>query len=223
MPFPPHFLLAYGGSASGGEEWSCTVRLAGPSNGFGDLPEADLLPPAAVDVSTFVNDSTYKLPNTHKLEWVKLNKIGPDGRYLDPTSSHTHFYPTPPNGLYTCVHPHQVALVVGTMTEAERGFGSRGRFYLPGGAYAVTLDAVLGPVISDADRDAVASAAASFMAALSSWPAGAADLRPHVMSSRGTLGAVRPITRVRVGRRLDVQRRRAGAQGEAYEEVPVGG
>lgn len=66
-----------------------------------------------------------------KLTGIKLNRIGPDGKYADSTTME-HTYATPIAGGGTTANiPAQLATVVTLRTAIERGKASKGRMYLP--------------------------------------------------------------------------------------------
>lgn len=82
-----------------------------------------------------------------KLERVKVNRIGRDGRYMD-TDSLEHVVNPAIAGRSAVQPPPQLALAVSLIgNENPRGLAGRGRFYLPpmSGMDSVTADGKIGP------------------------------------------------------------------------------
>lgn len=82
-----------------------------------------------------------------KLERVKVNRIGRDGRYMDPDSVE-HVVNPAIAGRSSVQPPPQLALAVSLIgNENPRGLAGRGRFYLPPmtGMDSVTADGKIGP------------------------------------------------------------------------------
>lgn len=140
---------------------------------------------------------------------IKFNAIGPDGRYVDTTTTHAQYVEDfgliqgPESSL---VEP-QRALAVTWLTAALRGLASKGRVYLPGFAAPVDTGLIIGTGTAGSQEDA----ATAFISALAADPV----VVPSIMSNRGG-GVGRPITGVKVGRAIDTQRRRRRSLSEEY-------
>lgn len=222
MTWPRHVLLSFGGPLHDTEQWSCGLRLNPPgalaSNPFHDEIEAGLADLAG-DISTWWTQNTVIQSIAAKLEQVKLNVIGVDGRYEDATTSHTHWFTgTLPATSYAAIYPGQVSLVASLTTDADRGLASRGRIYLPSPKLAI--NSTYG-TIEAADAISVANRVAVLINSINDWPGWDAvtewaGMRVQVVSSVGA-GAMRPVTGVRVGRVLDTQRRRRKSLLEQYQ------
>lgn len=207
MPYPEHWYVAFGGTAWGNEEWQCGIRMAGgPVQGW-DVNDA--LDDVAADVEKFVTSSGARFPQGYYLNYCKLNRIGPDGLYVDKGNSYTHVYAPAIQGTTAPKQPPQIALVVTTLTDANIGPAHAGRFYWIGCAFTATISIGTSYNIGTADQTALANAAATLMQDLGDWPGlDVTGLAPAVVSKRGE-GTWRYITGVRVDDVLDTQRRRA--------------
>jgi hypothetical protein len=117
-------------------------------------------------------------------------------------------------------YPSQTSLAVSLMTAFDGAVG-RGRFYIPGvGQKVLVRGQMTGNV-----TDVVANAAQAFINAVN---AAAAPLSygPVAVASAGSVTkglapALRTVTAIRVGSRLDVIRSRANALDEAYVSKPI--
>jgi hypothetical protein len=143
---------------------------------------------------------------------VKLNLIGPNGRYV---RDHTieEIIDPPITSTSTARQIPQVALAVTLLTGAERGRASRGRFYLPAPNVALEDDGR----ISQASALAIAEACSDFLVAVNT---AVPNWRVCVASEVGT-GQTRDVLRVGVGRVLDTIRRRRNELDENRQEVSV--
>lgn len=112
--------------------------------------------------------------------------------------------------------PSQVAVAV-TLDTGKPGASNRGRVYWPG------LGAGVGPNgrQGNIDTEALAGDFAGWLHDLGN--AGASIFSPGVVASvcSTTKGTANPVTQVRVGDRLDIQRRRADKENETYSVAVV--
>jgi hypothetical protein len=140
---------------------------------------------------------------------VKLNEIGPDGKYADDTV--THLIEDQDWGGGTAVGGHtaivepQRTLAVSWTTGYRRGRAHRGRIYLP--AYASPVNGQL--EITNANN--VITMAKNLMDGIQAT----AVLEPAVVSGLGA-GTARVITGIEIGSRVDTQRRRRAQLPEYY-------
>lgn len=222
MAYPPHILLAMGGPLYDVDQWSMTLRMSKPGlltdNPFHDELEGGL-PDVANDIQNWWIANTNIQTSAAKLGYVKLNKIGADGRYEDSSTTHAFYWTgTLPATAYTPVYPAQVSLTASLMTDAERGWASKGRIYLP--APKVAINTSTG-VLEVADCLGIANRVAALINTLNDWSgwdviSELASVRVCVVSGLGA-GTIRPVTGVRVGRVLDTQRRRRSELDENYQ------
>lgn len=227
MAYPEHFLLAFGGhQGDPNEQWVCGIRLA--------LYEEGLI--AAVDEDEYLNDVAapaladwFDQPSSliyqpAQLQWSKFNKIRPDGRYADQTTTHEMVWPTPiQGGASQNPHPLQVAMVLSWRTNAAaRGIASHGRIFSPRPAVAVNT----GGDISGPERVGAAESAAALLNTLD-ITVGSGWMRPSIVSpgvrwpQEDNPGLAHQIDRVVVDSSLDVQRRRSMSQSKEVSSAPV--
>lgn len=124
-----HWLLNMSGPLFGVERWSMGLRLTpnfGPNDQAGQQALCDAY--AAV-VANWVTTAGV-LGAQAKLDLVKFNLIGIDGRYQESWSNFTE-YATPVAASVSTAMPPQIALAVGLRTAATRGLAARGRIYIP--------------------------------------------------------------------------------------------
>lgn len=217
MPYTGnHVLLAWGGKMPGAEIWSNTLRMRDVTTAA-QFPEAD-----TVDgwlqggfknaLTTFWNAIRLTVGQNTTLEWMKANRVGTNGKYLDPGTNLYTFNPVLTGGS-SSNRPNQLALAVTTGTAVDRGRAHAGRFFLPCGV--LTVDGTTGQIpVSDAN--AIATAAAAFIASLNNTAKilTVDIIKAAVMSNVGE-GTHHDITHVRVGRIVDTQRRRRNKALEA--------
>lgn len=204
----PHQYLQWGGTLPGGDEWSCGLRLA-PIAGVTPINDPTMLNGVAAAVEAFHSNSSAEISPRALLTFTKLNVIGVDGRYANPTTlEHIHAN-VPGTGLDSRTQPNQITLAISLVTAVSRGPAHRGRFYMPLPAIIPGTDGRIG-----ADhRDAVQTAATSFLTALN---AVTSNYKVSVMSRKLGAPASRTVTGIQVGRVLDTQRRRRNKLVEAY-------
>lgn len=223
----PHILAQWGGTLPGGEIWSNSVRLVTDQKGdLVQMPalsaiQAWLVGPAKDAVAAFHSDPLAGVHAQAKLVYLKMNPIGQDGHYLEPTTLEYVYSPVVAGGSQAVLHPNQCTLVVSTRTALERGYAHAGRFYLP--LCAKTIDSATGG-IGTGEAQLVATSAATFLSALHDQPGpdllGPEDFHVAVMSNRGT-GYTNRITHVRVGTIVDTQRRRRNSMLEQYQSAAL--
>lgn len=203
-----HVLVAWGGTMPGGEIWTNTLRMRDVNPiGFPDQVAVNgYLTGGFKDaLTTYWNAVKALIGTGTKLEWMKANRVGTDGKYLDATTN-VYTYAAPNAGTAVTNFPNQVSAVVSTTTGLARGRAHIGRWFLPGIACAV--DAATG-LLTVAQVTTFANASAAFIGALNDTAVvlGVDQLRAAVMSNLGA-GVDHDITGVRVGRVPDTQRRR---------------
>jgi len=227
MPYDRrHVLAQWGGPLPGGEIWSNSIRLAGDETGpTATVPTqgeiiAWLEGPAKDAVKKFHQTPGVGINAACKLTYMKMNVVDMDGHYVEQTTHEYVFSPVVNGGSSAYLHPNQCTLVVSTLTQYERGYAHRGRFYLP--SCAKQVDATTGG-ITTGEAGLVATAAALFLSELHDQPGPEpllSDMHVCVMSNRGT-GATNRITAVEVGTVIDTQRRRRNAMLEVYSRAAL--
>jgi len=202
-----HVLIAWGGTAPGGEIWTNTLRMRDINPiGFADQTAVDgWLQGGFKDaLATYWTSFKPYIGTGTKLAWMKANRVGTNGKYLDGTTN-LYTWPTPLPGTDTANAINQASVVVTTTTGIARGRAHAGRFFLP--SMRPFIDGTTGTFTS-ADSTVFANGAATFLSALNDAANFVIDqLRCSVMSNLGS-GVDHDITGVKVGRVVDTQRRR---------------
>jgi hypothetical protein len=226
-----HLQLTWGGKLPGGEDWSCSLKLAdGRTGSLAAANDAFLATVNVADaVNGYIKDAILafhtrvatNISAAAKLNYAKLALIGREGRYPDGEDSQEYvFANVGGGGPGGTTPPNQVALVVSLLTPYTRGPAHRGRFYLPLPIIPVSTTDGL---ISAADANAVAGSAKTFLEDLSDVPGLDLPSSPGVvvMSRKSGAATTRIVTGVEVGRVLDTQRRRRRSLPESYSHVVV--
>jgi hypothetical protein len=226
MPAPAHGRLIWSGVfgtvAAPAEQWQMSIAFTddGP-----ELLEADLESIADAGVANWFQMSgglaaPCRLTNVRA---VAVSATGftardPFGKYLQVDAATDQ----PGGGGATLPHPTQVSLAV-TLETGYPGPLGRGRFYLP-----CPTTGALDPdgTLTAATQTLFATRAQSLINEVNSDLAGLPGAPRLAVASggsvaKGVAGAVRPIVSVRVGKRMDIQRRRAADIDEAYVVLPV--
>lgn len=226
MPYEPgpfshtHGYLQWGGTLPGNEIWSCGLRMAALNEVFGDgLALSDS------GMENYLDHYTTKLTEFHqravsnigsgaKMNFVKFNKIGLDGKYVNQGATHVRFINPPIAGAIGGNISNQIALCVTLTTDVQRGPASKGRFYLP--APVIAIDDT--GRISAAKANEIMASVRTLLEDLSDSPGLDSDVTPDVvvMSRKPGAPAARYVTGLRIGRVLDTQRRRRNNMDEAY-------
>ena len=226
MAYPPHLLLAWGGRMGDEEIWSNSLRLvSGTTSDLAELQSTaiDQIDEIATEVAAFVNSSAVPYSSACKMDWIKLNAIGPDGKYWSTSSTNAIYYDTPAATGKATAGPYQVALAITLRTFQQRGLAHSGRFYVPMGNTG-DVDAATGQIgVSTANyaRDATAT----LLNAINDNPGlDTKQIAVAVVSKVASPGQYQLVTGVQVGRVPDTQRRRRNALPEDYTTVaPVTG
>lgn len=211
-----HWHLAMiGQSASGAnlDTWQCGLRMAGgsvdPVTATAATRQA-LLDDVTADVLawwTAIRDSFH---TSTKLLRVKFNPVDRQGRYLlDGTTLQKDIPGTSQAGTSQAAPlPSQVAVAVTLLTDAQRGLASKGRLFLPGPS---TTRIDQDRQVTESSRAAFQQATRDLVVALNNWPGIDNPATPGVVKIMSDVGqgAERNVRAVSVGRRFDVQRRRA--------------
>jgi hypothetical protein len=192
------FSGVFGSATSPWERWAFRLHL----DARGSLVQNKALADAGPGL--YQTHIAPRLSNVARLTEVKVASLDDAGRYMqDPSITTGDIVGT---GSTAAFKAPQVALAVSLVT-ARRGPTGKGRFYLP--LPTATPDLGSG-LISAADRDAAQAGAAAFITALN------ANAHPGAVTVVSTKGYHSPVTGVRVGRRLDVIRSRAGQVSEVF-------
>ena len=207
MTYPAPFLrLVVGGTLYTSEQWSFGLSFAGAA---GSAPTS--VPTAVYDaVAAFVQRAAAPSSNKAPLTFIKLNRIGQDGRYTEQKSV-TREVAAGIAGASTANIAPQIAAAVTLDTGNRRGLAAKGRFYVPVPAAAIGTDGR----ILETDANALRDAAVTMVNSLN-----AAGIGRLVVASDVGTGAFRAVRSVRVGRVLDTIRSRRTSLPESYS-APV--
>lgn len=216
MTFPAaHYLLTFGGTLPGAEQFSQSLRLA--TTGFLDTsPESgqSVVDDYAAALQTAWAAQVCSSGNA-KLTWCKINAIGVNGKYSNDWTNRADFTETAGGGPVTSQHPNQVSLVTTLLTGTARGLAARGRMFWPVPGFGVS--ATTG-VISPTDQGYALTAVKDFIEAINAVNA---NSQVAVMSKVRT-GAIHLVTSVAVGRVLDTMRSRRQSLKEEATVVELG-
>jgi len=141
---------------------------------------------------------------------VKCNNIAPDGTYVDPVT-HIRDVSTSAQPAGTPRVPDILSLCISWSTGLARGRASKGRIYLP--VYGLNATDAGRMDITPTDQNNFITFGQALLDAFSN-SAGIAPVVPVIASKLD--GSIHPITGVRVGNIIDVQRRRKNALTETY-------
>lgn len=224
MPFDRHVRLTMSGTIGDGSEiFSMGLSLAQQSQDWlsdaliPDFPSNDIADDWRGACVAFWTGAVAPVTATAHLKRITIAQIGTNGRYEHAPKEYAVNY----NGGYggTAKWPWQVSLAATLETDADLG-RVKGRFYLP------CPDGVLDPntdLIDVATAEGLRNATVTLINDLADQPGvDLADWRVVVASTgrRNANGTQRlapgnfDVQRVNVGRRLDIQRRRANKVSE---------
>lgn len=217
MVYSAHTLVSFGGTlaadAAGGspEIWQVGIRGVQADDHSSPVknPVAYMngLAPA---LATWYAQATSLMSTKSTLDWLKVNSIGPDGKYLDASNTNRHdFSPVIP-GAMPAIVPDILSVCWSWRTAKKRGPGSHGRIYpinnVVGGSNLMAL--------SSSDRDRHLTAAQNLFHILQIGDGDLAEMTPVIASKVNATNT--PITEIWIGSIYDVQRRRKSAEVEIY-------
>lgn len=218
-----HVYVTWGGTLGSVENeiWQNGVRLAPAAKG--STPAFPTAAQGAILMTSMQNQwalSTNQTMNWCKLKWLKFSKIGLLGNLIgEPLLVPT----TPPAGVagpQTSVgHPYQVALTVTLWSGSTYGKANYGRFYLPAPAFASSVDGqISGSTVASANW--VGTWLKNIETSAAGWPAGVAPMFVHIMGQAAVSADATSnrVLKVRIGDKMDTQRRRRNKIREIYTE-----
>lgn len=220
MTYPEHILLQFGGRLFDIEQWSCGLRIdifagtLGTDAGANETWSANNIEDVADDVSAWFTRAESYTSNKARLDYVKLNSIGTNGKYTSADATNVVEFPlgTSPVGTYTPGYPQNTA-VVSLLTDLSRGPAHRGRCYPPTGQIGMTTAGHM----AQGQCEYMAGSFAQLIGDLNNQPGlDADDPRVVVVSKLGSPGPRKEVTSVSVGDVIDTQRRRRESMPELY-------
>jgi hypothetical protein len=150
---------------------------------------------------------------------VKVNRIGPDGRYVDPDTREYILAPALPGGGSSGMIP-QTSLVVTLRGANERGLAGKGRMYFPPSAAAAP------PLATDGRTTPALALQHAYGVRTLMYQLNDAYLATGFaavagIASKSGAGAFQGLSKISVGRVVDTMRSRRNKQLEAPEEITV--
>jgi hypothetical protein len=225
MAYQEHELLQYGGGLYDGEQWSNSLRMT-TGFGVGSPPDAreKALTDVVADLRLFYGSAHFN--TSTKIDWVKFNRIGPDGRYADKTQTHVRLLSGTSGanaqikGTSTVLVAPQLSLVATLLTDRKRGAGSKGRMFLPCPVICATSIGSDGRLVENSvfASSGLAVALKTLLTNLNNWPGsdfGTPELVVATQGGRSALEAANvKIKAIRIGRVIDTMRSRRNALSE---------
>jgi hypothetical protein len=215
MAYPQHWLLTFGGSLGTGrnpEIWQCGLR-GKPSDGSGltmGSDEETALDRLVPGLQAWWTNAANATNSDAKLEWVKLNEIGPDGHYVQ-SSTHVRAFAgiagTAGSGV-----PSWLTVCFEWRTSKGRGPGSHGRIFPP-----LALPAGADDIIPAARQTLFLNSAKDLLKNVENPEGATTAFAPGVVSEKD--GTFSPITHALVGDVIEFVSRRRNAVKPLYMSV----
>lgn len=206
------------------DTWNTTLAMV-PIGGGTALPAVSdaLLLATATAVGDWFNntDATptgIAICDKVKLTSIKLNRVGPDGKYVDPETKE-HVYGTPIAGAASGFTPAPQLTIAATLRGLnERARAGRGRMYFPPSVFVTRLQT--DGRLSAADALTYAKGVDYLMGMLTDvYIAQSVSAVPGIASKQGS-GAFQGLNKVTAGRVVDTIRSRRSALVEDPQEAP---
>lgn len=208
------------------DDFSGGLRFVGPA--LGDVDNKDVAEDLWNVLSAFWKHPASGIPGAARLDALKWNRIDVNGRYKSRVQTTLHMPDEFTNGTTTTVYPTQVAYATTWMTDFRRGLAKQGRTYWP---TAWPISNSTGLRVRPEYAETMGQWAMDLIAALNQAARGDGVRAPNptnlpsagggtamvaAVMSKEREGATNVITGVRVGDRLDIQRRRGDRIEEEY-------
>jgi hypothetical protein len=208
VTYPGQFLkLAVSGLGPETETWAWSLSLM-PTSGGGTIASPPAVVPAPVIAAVRKFHESAIIATIARLDMIKLNVIGPDGRYANKSATVQHAFDQPVGGGGSDTYlPLQATAAVSLLTDASRGLASRGRFFLPYPRMLLTNGRM-----SATNQADMLSGATTLVNELNEALPG---FRVCVASNTRA-GAMRGVTRIGIGNRPDIIRSRGESLVESY-------
>lgn len=207
------------------DTFNVTLSFA-PTGGAASLePTEGLITAVANVVDSWWNDPLVSgtgglgFSQEAKLTSIKLNRIGPDGKYVD-TTTHERIFATPIAGGGNTGGVPQLSVVSTLRGPDVRGAASKGRMYWP--VSKAAMDPLLpNGTISTTLAGQHASGTAVLIRALNNAYVGASVPAVAAIASKVGGGRFQVVTKVSVGRVVDTMRSRRNKLDEDPVEVAI--
>lgn len=219
----PHYLVTCGGTMAGNETWQTGARYYSGDNATAEQLQNNLEAVSASDmyddVAEIFSYSSVSFPNTTKVGWLKVAAVKTDGLYQGDAAYFTDATPTVGFDAATRL-PNQISMCVSLWSGQQLGKGNYGRMFWPGIAGTVGTDGLWSAGVGT-------TWGANFAAMLLAWAGELATVAlPNMYLAIMTQGLTpqnKRVTKLRVGRVPDTQRRRRNALGESYVDTAYAG
>lgn len=216
-----HKVTIFGSCFGLNEEWTTSFSLGNITGGDVGQSPTQAQADAIRDLwqAFFIHNGT-GFNSAWKTIGVKVALTNTEGKTTPGAVSYS-YYTTPISGATptSSALPPQCSLVATLTTNRIRGYGSKGRMYLPGIGFAVSGD---GRILTT-QTDVTASQLKIFFDGVNALPAVNGDTLEVVLNSAERLTEpahapiMTPITGLRVGNVYDTQRRRRNQLQEVYQ------
>lgn len=194
-------------------DWEIVNQFSIDGPGSGTFDVADYMTGTVIDAAEAFMEAS-DISSRVILQDLKLSPINASGHVILDRTVHAHNATGVPGGGGSSLLPIQNSVVVSTQTPVVGAHG-RGRFYLPG-VHTTETD-VNGSLKTDWPP-LISAAAAAFISALGT---GTPDGNIYGVVTGAPYVSYGAITSVRVGNRIDTQRRRRRSLVEAYATEAV--
>lgn len=210
-PAPFHRLVLIGTLYS--DIFNTTIAMV-PTGGGGSLPAVtqELADAVRGEVELWFNDPLNAsapfgpgIISSAALTSIKLNRIGTDGRYMDPEAIES-VCPTPFPGLSSATPPAQLSIAATLRGSNPRALAGRGRMFLPPSSIVTTMDST--GRISSANAVSYANSVSRLCAILNDVYITEGVTAVAGIASNTRTGAFQAVVDVTVGRTVDTIRSR---------------
>lgn len=220
-----HKVTIFGTDFGSAEEWSTSFWLGNTTPGdVGQSPTQAQVDGIAGLWETFFKSTTAGFSARWQTLGVKVALTGNDGKTQADAVVYSYYGTAISGGTTTALHyPPQCSLVATLTTAKPRGYGSKGRMYLPGIGWELAADGR----ISATNVNNTATAMKTFLDGVNALPPVNGETVKLVLQSAERLttpahaAVMTPITGVRIGNVYDTQRRRRNQLQEIYTAKAV--
>lgn len=216
-----HKVTIFGTCFGLAEEWTTSFSLGNVTGGdLGNDPEQAQADAIKALWQTLFTNNTTGFQASWKTEGVKVALTDTDGKTIPGSVAYSYFA-SPIAGATPTAQalPPQCSLVVTLTTPKLRGYGSKGRMFLPGIGFPVSGD---GRILVT-QTDALATQFKTFLDGVNALPTVGGSQAEVVLNSAERLTApthaaiMTPVTGIKVGNVYDTQRRRRNQLQEIYQ------
>lgn len=216
-----HKVTILGNMWNGLEEWSTGFFIGNDSGGdMGAAPTVAEAQAIATAWGTFFTANATGIGTNWKTLGVKVSMVNTSG-HADPSLTQYYYYPTAKVGDAASAHfPPQIALVATLTTARPRGYGSKGRMYIPGVIKSLDSTAHIDP----AATALIATGVKTMLDAINASPDVPGSVVLNSALSAGVPGhpaLMEKVTGVRIGNVYDTQRRRRNQLVEQYSTAAL--